>query len=40
MNTSEFSDNVRERSPFEMLRHSVRELSEMLNSVRRTRSKG
>ena len=40
MNTSEFSDDVRERPQidvaFETLRQSVRQLSGMLNSVRRT----
>jgi hypothetical protein len=44
MNTAEFSDDVRKRTPidiaFETLRQSVRQLSGMLNSVRRTRSKG
>ena len=43
MNTSEFSDDVQERKridvAFETLRQSVRQLSGMLNSVRRTRSK-
>jgi len=44
MNTSEFSDDVREPNridlAFETLRQSVRQLSGMLNSVRPTRSKG
>jgi hypothetical protein len=44
MNTSEFSDDVRERNQldvaFETLRQSVRQLSGMFSSVRRTRSKG
>jgi hypothetical protein len=44
MNTSEFSDDVRERTQtdvaFEMLRQSMRQLSGMLSSVRRTRLKG
>lgn len=43
MNTSEFSDDVQERTginaTFEMLRQSVRQLSEMFNSVRRTKSR-
>jgi hypothetical protein len=44
MNTSEFSDDVRERThidiAFEALRQRVRQLSGMLNSLRRTRPKG
>jgi hypothetical protein len=44
MNTSEFSDDVRERTQtdvaFETLRHSMRQLSGLLSSVRRTRLKG
>lgn len=44
MNTSEFSDDVQERTQidvaFETLRQSVRQLSGMFSSVRRTRSKG
>ena len=44
MNTSEFSDDVRERTQieiaFETLRQSMRQLSRMLNSLCRTRSKG
>jgi hypothetical protein len=44
MNTSEFSDDVRERNQidvaFETLRQSVRQLSGMFSSIRRTRSKG
>lgn len=43
MNTSEFSDDARERShfdvAFEILSQSLRQLSEMLNSVRRAKSK-
>jgi hypothetical protein len=43
MNTSEFSDDVRERTQIdaalETLRQSIRQLSGMLNSVRRTKSK-
>jgi hypothetical protein len=44
MNTSEFSDDVRQQTQvdmaFETLRQSVRQLSGMLNSLRRTRPKG
>jgi hypothetical protein len=44
MNTSEFSDDVRERNQidvaFETLRQSVRQLSGMFSSVRRTGPKG
>lgn len=44
MNTSAFSDDVRERTQvdiaFETLRQGVRQLSGMLNSMRRTKSKG
>ena len=44
MNTSEFSDDVREQNQidmaFETLRQSVRRLSGMFASVRRPRSKG
>lgn len=43
MNTSEFSHDARERShfdvAFEILSQSLRQLSEMLNSVRRAKSK-
>ena len=44
MNTSEYSDDVRDLSQievaFETVRQSVRQLSGMLSSVRRTKSKG
>lgn len=44
MNTADFSDDVRERTQidvaFETLRQSVRQLSGMFSSLRRTRSKG
>ena len=44
MDTSDFSDIVRKRRPvdaaFETLRESVRQLSAMLTSGRRARSKG
>jgi hypothetical protein len=44
MNTSDFSDDVPERThmdvAFETLRQSMRQLSGMLGSVRRTKSKG